>query len=133
MAVVVLKSMTVVSFTEFETASTNINGEQLIANDAIKNNNHWLEANRTPSEIPAGEYHRPCWNDGTAMINKELNELRAEEYPDILYMPDGMLRVPTAPFLCFISPVEGHRFGGGRTIFLDIIYEHCELYPQRHR
>ena len=36
------------------------------------------------SEIPGGEYHRLCWNDGTAGNNKEINKLRAEEYPDIL-------------------------------------------------
>ena len=36
-AVLVLKFMTVVTFSEFEKASKDINGKQLIANDAIKN------------------------------------------------------------------------------------------------
>ena len=83
-AVLVLKSMTVVTFSEFEKASKDINGKQLIANDAIKKIYHWREANRSPSELPDEDYHRPCWNDGTAMINKEINKLRAEEYFDIL-------------------------------------------------
>ena len=83
-AVLVLKFMTVVTFSEFEKASKDINGKQLIANDAIKKIYHWREANRSPSEVPGEEYHRPCWDDGTAMNNKEINKLRADEYPDIL-------------------------------------------------
>ena len=78
MAVLVLKSMTVVTFSEFEKASKDINGTQLIANDAIKKIDHWREANRSPSEVPGEEYHRPCWSVGTAMINKKINKLRAE-------------------------------------------------------
>ena len=83
-AVLVLKFMTVVSFSELEKASKDINGKQLIANDAINKIYHWREAHRSPSELPGEEYQRPCWNDGAAMINKEINKLRAEEYPDIL-------------------------------------------------
>ena len=69
--------MTVVTFSEFETASNDVNGKQLIAADAINKIYNWREVKRSPSEVSCEEYHRPWWYDGTAMANKEINKLQA--------------------------------------------------------
>ena len=81
-AVLVLKAMTTVTYKEFEIASKDPSGAQLISTAAIKKIYHWRDANRSP--IPSEDYHRPCWNDGFLMIQKQINELQAVEYQDIL-------------------------------------------------
>ena len=76
-----LKILTTVTYKEFEIAAKDRNGAQRISTAAINKIYNGREANR--SLVPGEDYHRPCWNDGTAIINKEINKLRAEEYLDI--------------------------------------------------
>ena len=80
-AVLVLKIMTTVTHNEFEIASKDPSGAQLISTAAITKIYNWREANRSP--LPGEDYHRPCWNDGSPMIQKQINELQAVKYPDI--------------------------------------------------
>ena len=48
-ATLVLKFMTVVSFSEFDKASKDVNGNQLISKDAVKRIYHWREADTLDS------------------------------------------------------------------------------------
>ena len=74
-AALVMKCMTAATYSELAEATLDINGKQLIANDAVKKFVAWRKANK--SGAPGEEPRRPQWSCGTFMINKEINDQRA--------------------------------------------------------
>ena len=82
-ATLVLRCMTVFSFSEVIEASKDANGNQIISRDAVKRIYHWRQTNTSDSEIPCEQYHIPRWTNGDEMTQKDIDKLRAEQYPDV--------------------------------------------------
>ena len=80
-AVLALMTLTTVADKEFAIISKDPSGAQLISTAGKSKIYNWCEANRSP--FPGEDYHRPCWNDGSLMIQKQIDELGAVEYPSI--------------------------------------------------
>ena len=75
--------MTTVSFRQFMFASPDAKCNLLISEKAVKKLYHLRRANILHSDVPGSEYHISLWDNGDAVIRKEIDELRAEEFPDV--------------------------------------------------